>query len=54
MGATGYRLLGMAVWHGGKWYLRRRAGAARALAKRGLLGGALLLALAVLARRLSG
>ncbi|MGH2859786.1 MAG: hypothetical protein ACRDMJ_20110 [Solirubrobacteraceae bacterium] len=20
----GYKLLGFAVWHGGKWYLRRR------------------------------
>jgi hypothetical protein len=22
----GYRILGFAVWHGGKWYLRRRYG----------------------------
>jgi hypothetical protein len=21
--ATGYKVLGFAVWHGGKWYLRR-------------------------------
>ena len=22
----GYRILGFAVWHGGKWYVRRRYG----------------------------
>ena len=24
--AMGYRILGIVVWHGGKWYLRRRYG----------------------------
>jgi hypothetical protein len=28
----GYRLLGWAVWHGGKWYLRRRLPSRRKLA----------------------
>jgi hypothetical protein len=50
-----YRLLGMAVWKGGKLYLRRRYGGrppARVLAA---LGGVLVLAVAVLlASRSSG
>jgi hypothetical protein len=37
-----YRLLGMVVWKGGKWFLRRRYGAAMA-PKPLLAGGALLL-----------
>jgi hypothetical protein len=33
----GYKLLGFAVWQGGKWYVRRRvAGAARKAALGGL------------------
>jgi hypothetical protein len=24
MNGNGYKLLGYVVWHGGKWYLRRR------------------------------
>jgi hypothetical protein len=24
---TGYEILGFTVWHGGKWYVRRRYGA---------------------------
>ena len=33
----GYKLLGFAVWQGGKWYLRRRmSGAGRKLAIAGL------------------
>ena len=24
MNSTGYKLLGYAAWHGGRWYLRRR------------------------------
>ena len=33
----GYKLLGFAVWQGGKWYLRRRfEGASRKLAIAGL------------------
>ena len=29
MAASGYRLLGFAVWHGARWYLRRRLRPAR-------------------------
>jgi hypothetical protein len=36
----GYRLLGIAVWKGAKWFLRRKYGAARA--PKGLLAGGLL------------
>jgi hypothetical protein len=32
MNASAYRLLGIAVWRGGKWYLRRRLPAARSIA----------------------
>jgi hypothetical protein len=35
----GYKLLGFAVWQGGKWYLRRRfSGARRKLVIAGLTG----------------
>jgi hypothetical protein len=35
----GYKILGFAVWQGGKWYLRRRfQGAPRKLAIAGLAG----------------
>ena len=42
----GYKLLGFAVWQGGKWYVRRRLhGAARKVAIAGLaalvVGGAI-------------
>jgi hypothetical protein len=51
-----YRLLGMVVWKGGKWFLRRRYGAAMA-PKPLLAGGALLLiagAVLALARARNG
>jgi hypothetical protein len=46
-----YRLLGMAVWRGGKWFLRRRYAVART--PKPLLAGALaaVVAAAVLAAR---
>ncbi len=53
MNGTGYKLLGFAVWNGGKWYLRRRLHVRRAAFK----GAAALLGLAgagLLARRLIG
>ncbi|MCW3032277.1 MAG: hypothetical protein JWM60_622 [Solirubrobacterales bacterium] len=53
MSATGYRLLGIAVWNGGKWYLRRRV-AVRRLALKGALGAGALAGAAVLVRRLAG
>jgi hypothetical protein len=53
MNGTGYRILGYAVWHGGRWYLRQRLPSSRAVALSALsavtaLGGA-----AVLAKRLA-
>jgi hypothetical protein len=46
----GYKILGFAVWQGGKWYLRRRLhGASRKLAIAGL--AALVVAGAVAAER---
>jgi hypothetical protein len=45
-----YKVLGWAVWHGGKWYLRRRfAGFSRKLATAGL--AAVLVAGLVVAQR---
>jgi hypothetical protein len=54
MSANGYRLLGYAVWQGGKWYLRRRLPSRRALAVSGALASAGLSAAVLLARRASG
>jgi hypothetical protein len=50
----GYKLLGMAVWKGGKWFLRRKYGAA--MAPKPLLAGGLLLVILgiVLATRSRG
>jgi hypothetical protein len=39
----GYKLLGIVVWKGGKWFLRRKYGAA--MAPKPLLAGGLVLAL---------
>jgi hypothetical protein len=47
MSATGYKLLGYAVWHGGKWYLRRRLPSSRKLVIAGLAAGAGLTAVTV-------
>lgn len=46
-----YKVLGMAVWKGAKWFLRRKYGAA--MAPKGVLAGGLLLLIAgiVLASR---
>jgi hypothetical protein len=51
MNANAYRLLGFAVWNGGKWYLRRRLPSARKLAIGGLLAGGGIAAAAVAAKR---
>lgn len=54
MNGNGYKLLGYVVWHGGKWYVRRRLPSGRASA---LAAGATLSALAaaaLLARRAVG
>ncbi len=53
MNGNGYRLLGVAVWKGGKWYLRRRL-SVRRVAARGALAIAGLAAAGLLARRLAG
>jgi hypothetical protein len=53
MTGTGYKLIGYAVWNGGKWYLQRRLAVRRIAVK----GAAALLGLAgvgLLARRLVG
>jgi hypothetical protein len=54
MHSNRYKLLGYAVWHGGKWYLRRRLPSRRKLALAG--AGALLASGAGLAllKRMSG
>jgi hypothetical protein len=51
MSGNGYRILGYLVWHGGKWYLRRRLPSRRgvALSAAALVG--VLAGGAVLARR---
>lgn len=54
MSAGAYRILGFAVWHGGRWYLRRRLPRSRGLAARTLAAGAGVAALAALAKRASG
>jgi hypothetical protein len=42
----GYKLLGYVVWHGGKWYLRRRYGKqARTVLLGGLVAGGIVAAL---------
>jgi hypothetical protein len=50
MNGTAYKLLGFAVWHGGKWYLRQRMPSPRSLLLKGL-GGAGALTVAALAVR---
>jgi hypothetical protein len=55
MSATGYRLLGYAVWHGGKWYLRRRLPPARKIVVSGLaVGAGLAVAAVAIAKRAAG
>ncbi|MGA2319726.1 MAG: hypothetical protein ABSG95_03155 [Solirubrobacteraceae bacterium] len=51
MNRNAYTLLGYVVWHGGKWYLRRRLPSARAVALSGAAGCALLAAAVLIARR---
>jgi hypothetical protein len=52
MNGTGYKLLGFAVYNGGKWYLRRRISVRRIAVKAALAAGGLAAA-GVLARRLA-
>jgi hypothetical protein len=51
---TGYKLLGLVVWRGGKWYLRRRVPSTRKLVLVGVGGVTAAAGAAVLVRRLSG
>jgi hypothetical protein len=53
MNGTGYKLLGLAVWRGGKWYLRKRAPSRRKLLALGAGGVSALAGATVLARRLA-
>ena len=47
------KLLGYAVWHGGKWYLRRRLPSGRKVALAGAASVSAALAAAVIARRIA-
>jgi hypothetical protein len=51
MNGSAYRLLGFAVWNGGKWYLRRRLPSKKSLLLKGLAGAGALTAAALIARR---
>ncbi|HEX5225769.1 MAG TPA: hypothetical protein VFW29_11635 [Solirubrobacteraceae bacterium] len=53
MGSTGYKLLGFAVWRGGRWYLRRRLSSRRSVLARLLLAGMLAAGGAALVRRIA-
>jgi hypothetical protein len=50
---TGYKLLGLVVWRGGKWYLRKRAPSRRKLVLIGAGGVTAAAGAVVLARRLA-
>ncbi|MGI8593998.1 MAG: hypothetical protein ACR2ML_06470 [Solirubrobacteraceae bacterium] len=51
----GYKLLGVAVWRGAKWYLRRRyGGTPRKVAAGVVVAGALAAGLAAAARQTRG
>jgi hypothetical protein len=55
MGGTAYKLLGYAVWRGGRWYLRKRLPSRRRLGVPGLaVGAGLAAAVVAIARRASG
>jgi hypothetical protein len=54
MSKNSTRLLGFVVWQGGKWYVRRRLADTRRLRRAGLLAGAGLITVVVIARRSSG
>jgi len=48
-----YRVLGYVVWKGGRWYLRRRLPGARRVALVGVTATGGLIAVTILAKRLS-
>ena len=51
MSSNAYRILGFAVWQGGKWYLRRRLPSPRRVLVAGLVAGVGATALAAIAKR---
>jgi len=53
MNSTTYRLLGYAVWRGGRWYLRQRLPSARSIVLKAAGAGIALSAAAVIARRVA-
>jgi len=54
MSGNSYKLLGFVVWHGGRWYLRRRLPSARRVALTGAATATALMGGAVLLKRLTG
>jgi hypothetical protein len=54
MNGTGYKFLGLVVWRGGKWYLRKRLPSRRKVALSALGGASALAGVGLLARRLAG
>ncbi len=53
MSSNAYRLLGFAVWRGGRWYLRRRLPSTRKMVISGVGGVSALSAAIILIRRIS-
>jgi hypothetical protein len=53
MSPNAYRLLGFAVWRGGRWYLRRRLPSKRTLALTTAAAGVALSAAGMIARRVN-
>jgi hypothetical protein len=49
-----YKLLGYAVWHGGKWYVRRRLPSGRVSAVAGAAAVSAVAAAVLIARRIAG
>jgi hypothetical protein len=54
MTGNGYKLLGMVVWRGAKWYLRRRLPSTRTIVLAALASVSALVAGTLIARRASG
>jgi hypothetical protein len=54
MNGNGYKLLGYAVWHGGKWYLRRRLPSVRVSAITGVAAVSAVAAAVLVVRRVAG
>jgi hypothetical protein len=54
MNGNGYKLIGILVWRGGKWYLRRRLPETRVILAWSLGGLSVLVAGTLIARRAGG